>query len=97
MLNIDFVTPTTPITFAQYYELLVNADWFHDFSDSMAVSSLGCGREGQLRGIGKRHKFSHYMFNSFIQRRNDAIQDRVVDTRDMKGMYDDFKMTQEGV
>ncbi len=73
-LNIDFITPTTPVTFTQYHELLVNADWFHDFSDSISVSSLGCGREGQLRGIAKRHDFAAYMFSHFCDVRNSAIQ-----------------------
>ena len=94
MLNIDFITPTTPVTFTQYYELLVNADWFHLFSDSMKVASLGCGREGQLNAIAKRHTFCGYMFMTFIQRRNDAITSTNTDTRDMKGMYDDWVMTQ---
>ena len=74
MLNIDFVTPTTPVTFTQYYELLVNADWFHSFSDDMSVSSLGCGREGQLNAIAKRHDFAAYMFSHFCDVRNSAIQ-----------------------
>ena len=74
MLNIDFVTPTTPVTFNEYYELLVDADWFHSYSDSMKALSLGCGREGQLNAIAKRHDFAAYMFSHFCDVRNSAIQ-----------------------
>ena len=94
MLNIDLITPTTPVTFTQYYELLVNADWFHSFSDDISVSSLGCGREGQLHAIAKRHSFCGYMFMTFIQRRDNIIKKTNTDTRDIKDMYNDWVMTQ---
>ena len=74
-INIDMVTPTTPVTFNEYYELLVNADWFHMFSDSSKVYSLGTGREGTLKGIANRHSFAKYMFEHFVEARNTAIVD----------------------
>ena len=72
-INIDMVTPTTPVTFNEYYELLVNADWFHGYSDSSKVSWLGASREGILAGIANRHSFANYMFQHFVDVRNASI------------------------
>ena len=92
---INNITATTPITFNQFYTLLVNHDWFYEYSDSMAVQSEQRSNESTLISIAKRHAFSYYMFHSFTQRRNESIVGINTDERDTQEMYDDFIMTQE--
>jgi hypothetical protein len=70
---IDTITPTTPVTFKQYYSLLSEHDWFYSFSDSSSVYSLGMGREGTLSMLAKRHDFAAYMMAHFCLVRRDAI------------------------
>ncbi len=94
-MNINNITTTIPITFNQFYTLLVNHDWFYMYSDSATVQMEQRGNESNLVSIAKRHAFSHYMFNTFVQRRHDAIVDTNTDSRDAQEMYDHFVMTQE--
>jgi len=72
-VNIDNITPSTPVTFNEYYTLLSNADWFYSFSDDSRAYSLGMGREGILNGIASRHDFAAYMFSHFCDVRNSSI------------------------
>jgi len=72
-INIDNITPSTPVTFNQYYTLLCNADWFYSFSDSSSAYWLGTSREGILNGIASRTDFAAYMFSHFCGLRSDAI------------------------
>ena len=64
---------TQPLTFREYYTLLVNHDWYYAFSDSMEVYNNMEERESSLKAIGGRHDFSAYMFSMFCQERNDRI------------------------
>jgi len=78
-INIDNITPATPVTFNQYYSLLNNADWFYSFSDSSSVYSLGTSREGILNGIAGRHEFAAYMMSHFCDVRTAAITGKRVE------------------
>lgn len=94
-INIDMVTPTTPVTFNEYYKLLVNADWFYMYSDSSKVRSLGASREGTLKGIANRHSFAKYMFEHFVEARNACIVNSKVFTvptlTNLKASYKESK------
>jgi len=72
-VNIDNITPTSTITYSQYYTLLTNADWFYSFSDDARAYSLGMGREGTLSGIASRTDFAAYMFSHFCDVRSSSI------------------------
>ena len=72
--HISNVTEYTALSFRQYYTLLTQHDWFHDYSDSLDVRREGEDNEDMLNAIGGRHDFSCYMFSMFCEERNEIIR-----------------------